>query len=472
MPSYWSGVSESPEAQGSARTSNAESFYAADRRIGGVFGAMSLTATQISAGTLIGTIGIHYVVGLSFGLVWLGIWCGWIASLLLVGPQLRASGSLTVSEFLSERFDGDAKAVSGVTALLVSVIYLVYTTAQYVAGAVVLDAVFGLPRVVGIAAFAGVALSYTLLGGMRLSVYSDVVQVAALSIGVVAATVVGVTRIGGVGSLLDAAAAADPALLSGTSAPALTVGLALSFGFGIAVAPYELSRVYAMRDPATVRRAIPISIALQAVIAACIAALGLLARVRFPGLADPDASVVRLALDLFGPAVGVLLLGAVVAAVLSTVDSVLLVTSAAVAHDLYERTLPGLGVVKRPSPARVRRVSRLATVAAAVVPAALAVNPGPFGGVVQLIVALYASVLGSTLFVPVVGGLHWAGATRTGALAGVVGGFCTATAWQLATEVGPGDALGPLAAIDPVVPGVAASAVGFVALSLADRARS
>ncbi|TKX84426.1 sodium:solute symporter family protein [Halorubrum sp. SS5] len=465
-------MSESSGTPGRADASNAESFYAADRRVGSAVGAMSLTATQISAGTLIGTIGIHYAVGASFGLVWVGIWCGWITSLLLVGPHLRARGGITVSEFLSERFDGDGVAVGGTAAALVSVIYLVYTTAQYVAGAVVLDAVFGLPRIVGIAAFAAVALSYTLVGGMRLSVYSDAVQVAALLVGVVTATVVGVGRIGGVGALLDAAATVDPALVSGASAPALTVGLALSFGFGIAVAPYELSRVYAMRDPETVRRAIPLSIGIQAVIAVCVLALGLLARVRFPGLADPDASVVRLALDLFGPVVGLLLLGAVVAAVLSTVDSVLLVTSAAVAHDIYERTLPALGIVDDPEPARVRRVSRLATVGAAAVPAVLAVDPGPFGGVVQLIVALYTSVLGATLFVPVLGGLHWEAATRDGALAGIVGGFVAATGWQVVTEVSPIDALGPLVALDPVVPGVAASAIGFVGASLLDRGRA
>ncbi|OTF06487.1 sodium:solute symporter [Halorubrum sp. SD612] len=461
----------SSEAHSEADASNAESFYAADRRIGGVFGAMSLTATQVSAGTLIGTIGIHYAVGVSFGLVCLGIWAGWVASLLFVGPHLRARGGITVSEFLSARFDGDNEVVGGTTAALVSVIYLVYTTAQYVAGAVILDAVFGVPRVLGIAAFAAVALSYTLVGGMRLSIYSDAVQVTALLFGVAAAAVVGVAETGGARALIDAAAAIDPALLSGTSAPALTTGLALSFGFGIAVAPYELSRVYAMRDPETVKRAIPISIAIQAVIAVCILTLGLLARVRFPGLADPDASVVRLALDLFGPAVGLLLLGAVVAAVLSTVDSVLLVTSAAVAHDIYERTLPALGLVPEPTPARVRRVSRIATVGAAVVPAALAVNPGPLGGVVQLIVALYTSVLGSTLFVPVLGGLHWDAATGDGAFAGVVVGFVTATAWQVLTEVWTVDRLGSLTAVDPVVPGVIASAAAFVAVSLADTDR-
>ncbi|OYR62449.1 hypothetical protein DJ83_05285, partial [Halorubrum ezzemoulense] len=174
----------SSEAHSEADPSNAESFYAADRRIGGVFGAMSLTATQVSAGTLIGTIGIHYAVGVSFGLVWLGIWAGWVASLLFVGPHLRARGGITVSEFLSARFDGDNEVVGGTTAALVSVIYLVYTTAQYVAGAVILDAVFGVPRVLGIAVFAAVALSYTLVGGMRLSIYSDAVQVTALLLGV------------------------------------------------------------------------------------------------------------------------------------------------------------------------------------------------------------------------------------------------------------------------------------------------
>lgn len=441
-----------------------ESFYAADRRVGVLFGAMSLTATQVSAGTLIGTVGIHYTVGIGFGLIWLGIWAGWLCSMLFVGPRLRGEGGYTVSNYLANRFGTENGHVRALAAVFIAAIYLVYTTAQYVAGGILIQAVFGIEEFVGMALIMVLALSYTVVGGMRFSVYSDVIQVAVLVGGVVVAATAGVLDVGGVGALTSEASQIDPELLSLTGAPALTLGLAMSFGFGITVAPFELSRVYAMRDPSTVRRAIPLSVLLQVVIAVCIATLGLLARVRFPDLANPDAAVTELALDLFGPAVGSLLLLAVIAAILSTVDSVLLVTSAAVSSDLYAKALPALGLLETvPNRRRLVRVGQVATVLAAVVPLVLAVFSGWLGGFVQLIVALYTSLLAGALFVPVVGGLHWSGATKSGAIGGMVGGFCAVAAWQYIRTVGLFPGVGQV--VDPVIPGLLCSLLAFVSLS-------
>jgi SSS family transporter len=440
-----------------------ESFYAADRQVGVLFGAMSLTATQVSAGTLIGTVGIHYTVGVGFGLIWLGIWAGWLCSMLFVAPPLRAAGGYTVSNYLATRFGTGNGHVRALAAVFVAAIYLVYTTAQYVAGGILLQAIFGLEQFVGMSLLMVFALSYTVVGGMRFSVYSDVIQVAVLVGGVAVAATVGVLDVGGLGALASEASRIDPKLLSLSGAPALTLGLAMSFGFGITVAPFELSRVYAMRDPATVRRAIPLSVLIQAVIAVCIATLGLLARVRFPELANPDAAVTALALDLFGPVVGSLLLLAVVAAILSTVDSVLLVTSAAVSSDLYAKALPALGLLEAaPDRTRLVRVGQAATVLAAVAPLVLALFSGWLGGLVQLIVALYTSLLAGALFVPVVGGLHWSGATKAGALGGMVGGFCAVALWQFLRTA---SVLPVGQAVDPVVPGLLCSLVAFVFLS-------
>jgi len=441
-----------------------ETYYTADRRVGVLLGALSLTATQISAGTLIGTVGIHYTVGVGFAGIWFGIWAGWLVSMAYIAPQLRAAGGFTVSNFLASRFGSGDGHVRGVAAAFVAAIYLVYTTAQYLAGGILLETVFGVEQLVGTVAIAAVALSYTVVGGMLFSVYSDAIQVTAMVGGLVAAAAVGLANTGSLAGTLSAAAAVDPALLSPTGAPALTVGLALSFGFGITVAPFELSRVYAMRDPETVRRAIPVSILLQAVVAACVALLGLVARVQFPGVTNPDRAVVHLALDLFGPVVGAALLLAVLAAILSTVDSVLLVSSSAIAHDLFAEALPASGLVATvPSERRVLTVARVATVAAAVVPVGLTFVSGAFGGLIQLIVALYTSLLAGTLFVPVVAGLYRPRATKPAVLAGMTCGGTTVFAWQLARDAALPP---PFAAVDPVVPGLLVSAVALVGATL------
>lgn len=446
------------------RFEDSEAFFTADREVGSLYGGASLAATQMSAGTLVGAVGLHYLFGLGFLWTWIGIWAGWLLSLVAIAPRLRDHGGYTVPDFLGERFGGDRGYVRGISAGLIAVIYLVYTTAQYVAGSVVLEALLGTPQWVGAAIVAVLALSYTLVGGMRVSVYTDAVQVSVLVGALLLASVAGVVAVGGPGRTIAAVATVDASLLNAIDVPTVAVGIALSFGFGITIAPYELSRVYAMRDPGTVKRAIPVSIAIQAVVAACIALLGLVARVRFPGLGSPDAAVTVLAADLFGSAVGAVLLLGVLAAILSTVDSVLLVTASAVAHDLYAETVPALSGRAAPADGRVLRIAQATTVAAALLPLAFVAVSGLLGGLVQFIVALYTSLLASTLFVPVVAGLHWKGATTAGALGGMVAGLAAVVVWQLTTAAE--GSLAAFGAVDPVVPGLLCSVGATVALSV------
>ena len=457
----------SPIEDSGSFAADEESFYTANRRVGTVFGAMSLTATQVSAGTMIGTIGIHYTVGIGFALVWVGIWLGWLFSMFFIAPQLREAGGFTIANFLAERFGTGDGHVRGLAAVFIALIYLVYTTAQYVAGGILLEAVFGLDPFLGAVLVAALALSYTVLGGMLFSIYSDAIQVLMLLVGLVTATTIAVRAVGGVGQLTDGVAAMDQQLVSLTGAPALTLGLALSFGFGIAIAPFEMSRVYAIRDPETVRRAIPLSIGIQSIIAVCIATIGLVARLRFPALENPDMAVVTLSMELFGPLVGGLLLLAVVAGILSTVDSVLLVSSAAISHDLVKQALPAADVTASFSGDQgTATINRLVTVAAAVIPVGFTLFSGYLGGLIQLIVALYASLLAGALFAPVLAGLYWTEATKSGVISGMVSGIFAVLCWQLVrvTEL-LGD---PLASVDPVVPGLLVSLLAIVVVSWAD----
>jgi len=440
---------------------DAERFFTAGRNVGALVGGASLTATQVSAGTLVGTVGVHYLTGVGFIWVWIPIWAGWLASALYVAPQLRAARGFTVPDFLDERFE--TTALRGAAAAFIAAIYLVYTTGQYVAGGLVLDALVGIGGTPAAALLAVLALSYTVTGGMHASVYSDVAQVALLVGALAAAAAIGVANVGGLRALDAAAAATDPGLVAWNGGWQSVLALGLAFGFGTSVAPYELSRVNAMRDPNTVRSAIGVSVLVQAVVGACIAVLGVLARVQYPGLANPDAALVQLSLDLYGPVVGAALLLAALAAILSTVDSILLVTASAVAHDLYAETLPSIGVTSDPGDGRVLWVTRGTIVVAALAPVAFTAVAGRLGGLVQFIVGLYAALLGATLFVPVLAALHWRRATVVGVAAGMAAGLAAAVGWQLlATPSGP---LPPIGGVGPVVPGVLASALAVVAVS-------
>lgn len=442
-----------------------ESFFAADRSVGVTLGALSLTATQVSAGTLVGAVGLHYLIGVAFLWSWVGIWLGWLFVVLFVGPQLRERGGLTVSDFLAARFTDEYQSVRGLSAGIIALVYLVFVTAQYVAGGVIMEGMFGVERWVSAVGLAVLALSYTAWGGMRTSMTTDALQVVAMVVGLLAAVVVGVDRVGGIGRLREELVAVDPGLLAAVNAPVEVAGFAVAFGLGIVVAPFELSRMYAMRAPDTVRRAIPIAVGIQLVIAACIALLGLVARLRFGDLPTPDAAVPRLALVLFGPLAGGLLVVAVLAAILSTTDSILIVVASAVAHDLYAQTLPELGVVTDPDEEDVLRVARTTVAVTAAVPVVLAVRPGLLGGLVQVIIALASALLAGALFVPVLAGLYWPRATVGGALAGMAGGVVGVAGWHFLTL--PGSTFVTFASVDPVVPGVVVSGILTAVGSLA-----
>ncbi|MEZ3114604.1 sodium:solute symporter [Halobaculum sp. MBLA0147] len=460
------------------RTTDSEEFFVGDRTVGPVAGGATLAATQISAGTLVGTVGVHYLTGAGFLVIWVGIWLGWIASALLIGPKMRAFGGVTVPDFLAARFDAgaDGAAIRALSALLIVVAYLVYTAAQYLAAARVTEALFGVDGRLVMVALTLVVLGYVGAGGMRASVRTDVLQVTLLVVGTCVAAVGALSAVGWFEGLYAGLRAVDPTLavvgvdplrvVGVGMEPVRLLGFALAFGFALMAAPNELSRMYAMRDPGTVRRAIGVSIGLQAVIAVSIAVLGLVARVRFPGLTSPDTAVVRLVASLFGPAVGGLLVVAVLAAVLSTVDSVLLVSASTFAHDFFGEALPALTALSPPSEASVLRAARVATVLAGVVPLGLALFPGPFGELVQLIVAFYASLIGASLLVPLLAGFHWDGATARGAIAGTTTGFLVATGWQFLVR--RGTLLPEFAVLDPVLPGITVNAVVLIAVSVLD----
>ena len=463
-----SGLAVVQRLQEAVAVSGSEEFFVGDRTVGPISGGATLAATQISAGTLVGTVGIHYLTGVSFVLTWLGIWAGWLTSALLIAPQLNDFGGVTVPDYLASRFDAgyDGAAIRGLSALLIVLAYLVYTSAQYLAAGRVFEALFGVDSGLVMIGVTLLVLAYMTVGGMRASIRTDVIQMLLLTAGASVAAVAALVAVGGPTELYGQLAGIDASLVGLGLAPSRLVGFAVAFGFAVMAAPNELSRMYTMRDPDTVRSAIGVSICIQAVVAVAIAVLGLVARVRFPDLSMPDTAVIELVTSLFGPVVGLLLVLAVLAAVLSTVDSVLLVSASALAHDFYAEVLPSMGVLAaNPSEQQVLRASKLTTVFAGVVPLGFALFPGPFGELVQLIVAFYASLIGGTLLVPLLAGFHWPGARAAGALAGMSGGFTATVGWQLAVRRG---GMAPsLAVVDPVFVGVVVNAVFLVGVSLA-----
>ena len=185
-----------------------------------------------------------------------------------------------------------------------------------------------------------------------------------------------------------------------------------------------------MRDRATVRSAIRLSLVAQAVIAVTVAVLGLCARVLLPTLETSNMAALVLSQQLLGPVAGTLFVLAVLSAILSTVDSVRLVSSTGIAHDIYVRLIR-----TDASERRKLWVNRGAVLVVGVLPVGLALSRELFGGLITLITLLNLSLQGSMLFVPVVLGLHWRRATTAGGIGSMVSGFTAVLVWHVAVDI-------------------------------------
>jgi SSS family transporter len=425
-------------------------FLVAGRTIGPWVGGAVLAATQISAGTFVGTLGRHYLTGVSWTWIWFGVWAGWATSAVLVAPKLRRFGALTVADYVGTRFASEGART--VAAALIIVCYSVLLTAQFQAMGEIASAVFGVRPMVAMAALLASTGFYTALGGVRSSSYVEFIQTLVMVLALVCAVPVVLSHTGGLTALGEYVGSIDPRITGWWFSGSDLVAFGLAFGLGIAAAPYEMTRYYSMRDEATVRYAIGISMALQVVIGSCVMILGIGIRGIYPYLPSADQASSIMASTIMSPLLGSLFLVAMLSAIMSTVNSILLVTGGAFAHDLYKR-LVNPGATER----RLLWVNRVSIVALGVVPFWVATLKL---GDVQAIVVEQAKFIASFFFVPVVLGLNWRRGTRQGAISSMVVGFAACLVWTFTFQRSFASH-----GVDSVEVGVALSALAFVVVS-------
>lgn len=433
------------------RTHNEDDFLVAGRQMGPWIGGASLSATQMSAGTFVGTVAVHYLTGASFIWIWTGIWVAYIIAGVWIAPKLRRysaeHGGLTFPDYIGDRFN--SHSARAIAAILIVLAYLVFMSAQYQAGGVIFQTLFGIEFVYGAIVLMVVAVLYTAVGGMTAVMRTDFLQQVVMAVGILIGIPLAVSYAGGWGHIGTALADVAPTYLSWEFGFRDLLGLAIAFGSTFVAAPYVLTRFYAMRDDRTVKQAVAVALFFNVLTATAVAIVAMSMRVLYPQLQNPDAASTIYASQVLPPLMGALVMLAVFAAVLSTVDSVLLVTGPAISHDVYYRII-------NPSASHERRVlvGRIATVAVGVIPILLTLQQLD---IVQFIVVAYTALLGSTILIPVVVGLYWKRASTAGVIASMVVGFGVCLLWY---------ALGEPLGLNPVIPGIAASAAAMFGVSL------
>lgn len=425
-------------------------YWIAGGKVGWLAGGATMAATHASAGTFIGTIGVMYTVGWSFGWLVLSIPVAYWFIAAVLAPRFTRQKELTLPGFIETRYY--SKAVRALAAVIILVANVVYIQAQVVAGGLIANVAFGLSTEWGMIGFTLILVIYTMIGGMIAVIYTDLLQLAIMATGAVLAVPLALRPLGGLSNALHYAEAINPLVFSWEAMPAtllLTMGLA--FTLGTVATPEKLVRLYAMKDMKTIRRGVLLAIVVTTAMNLLVFILALASMSLFPVLPTGDLAMPMIARSVLPPLLGAILLAAITAAMMSTVDSLLIVAGAALSHDIYQRLINS-----RASARRRGLINRLGVVLAGTAPVVLLLAGVGQGELVQFIVLLFTALMAAGFFMPVVAGVYWRRATREGAAAAMIGGVAATFLWH---------AYGP-AAIHPVLPGFACSVVLMAGVSL------
>ena len=416
-------------------------FLLAGRRLGPWVVAFSERASGESGWMLLGLTGLAYATGLGDPsgtklepALWTGLGgiAGIALSWYLVAQRLRVEserlGALTLPRFMELRFRKHDPTIRLVATAIIAFSFTFYIAAQFDAVGKSLEQTFGWPHFGGVMVGAAIIVFYTMMGGFFAVAWTDFFQGWVMLLALVLLPLVALGEVGGFSGLAERIGAIDPRLLTpsgGRTGWNLVAGIAGGFGVGLGYMgqPHLHMRYMSIRSPDDIPTARSIALVWAVVSYGGAVLMGLVALAYFGAgyFADPEMMMPALALSIF-PAwfAGILISGAL-AAMMSTADSQLLVTTSAVSEDVYHQMVDPAADQKR-----LVLVSRIATLVIGAAAIALAQVPR---SVFDKVLFAWGG-LGAAFGPALVLSLWWPGTTRNGVLAGMLAGFFTVIIWD------------------------------------------
>jgi len=438
-----------------------EGYLLGGRRIGPMATALTLQSTSMSGYMFLGAGALGFTQG--YWAMWFvaGDIGGGVLNLSVIGRRMRKLsqmfGALTSIEYLEKRYP--SPAVRLLAGTLTVFLLGFYVLAQFIAGGKGMALVTGMPYPAALAIAVGIILLYTFMGGYLAVAYTDFFQSLVMLVGVLWIVVAALGEVGGLTAANHALADLDPTLLSlwgrglGFEGQwGVVAGAVLVFSIGYMGWPHVVTRHMAMSRPATARKAGLWATLWNLMFVPSPYLVGILAILILPGLEDPEMAIFEVAENLLPAAVTGLVMAAIMAAIMSTADSLLLQTGSIASRDLYERF-----VNPRASERQMVMVSRGLVLAIAVIGYLVALYEPP---TVFSIVIFATSVLGSAFLPAYVCAVWWKKANTPGALASMVAGSATAFGWEILGMV-------ESTQMAPMTAGVIASTLTMIVVTLA-----
>ncbi|WP_299142286.1 sodium/proline symporter PutP [uncultured Dialister sp.] len=449
----------------SRRQKNLSSYILGDRQLGPWLTSMSAEASDMSGWMLMGLPGYAYLHGLSafwtgIGLI-IGTWANWV----LVSQRLRnytevANNSLTIPDYLSNRFEDHKNGLRLICALFIILFFIIYTSSGFVAAGKLFNTIFGIPYLHALLLGAFVVVFYTFLGGFSAVALTDFIQGTMMFFTVIYVPVAATIAMGGPMPTLDILSRDGSDFFSffpdstGMSALLVMIVSSLGWGLGYFGQPHILVKFMAIGDPKELKKSTRIAMTWVLLSLTFAIAIGVVGKAYLSTPlenANAERVFILMAESLSAPFITGIIWSAILAAIMSTSSSQLLVTSSAVSRDLFQAFLK-----KDASEKTLIRVSRLSVLLVSAIAVYLGSDPNSYiFSIVSYAWAGFGACFGATVLLS----LYWKRMTLKGAYAGVIVGGITVLIWKQFEWFG----------LYELVPGFFFSIAAIVIVSLLDK---
>lgn len=452
---------------------NVSDYFLGGRNLNKWVSAMSAQASDMSGWLLMGLPGTAYILFAgTTEAIWtaIGLAVGTYLNWLIVAKRLRGytakTNSITLPEFFEKRYRDHSGVLKVISSVFVLVFFLFYTASMFSAGAKLFKSVFEIPYGYALLISTVVVVAYTFLGGFLAVCWTDTIQGVLMFLALIVTPIVAFVKLGG-GSSVSAALANVGGEFSfipytdGGGVNGLLLLSSLAWGLGYFGQPHILPRFMAIKSTKEIRPARIIAMVWVLITLAMAVVVGIFGAMLYPELADGETVFIEMVKDLFPAVITGILLTAILAAIMSTADSQLLVTSSAVSSDIFK------GVIKKNAGEKsVLWVSRITVIVISIIAALLVCVENPEEGTIMAkinqsvfdLVAFAWAGFGAAFGPIVLFSLFWKKTTKPAAYLGILSGGVTALAWWLLD--------GGLFDIYEIVPGFLVSSVVIVVVSL------
>ena len=469
------------------KTNSSEDYFLGGRGLNAWVAALSAQASDMSGWLLMGLPGAIYSLGT--GQIWIavGLFIGTVLNWVCISHRLRkytiaANNSLTIPAYFENRFQDKKRILLLISSIVIVIFFLVYTASALAAGGKLFNTVFGIDYHIALAIGAAVILCYTFMGGFMAVCVTDFVQGTLMLVGLLIVPLVAYFMLNGnLGDLLAQSGAPGGAAflnpLENGERPYTFVEIfsQLAWGLGYCGMPHILTRFMAVKSEKELKKSSVIAIVwdILSLTAACF--IGIIGRAYlYPtvlgteGASSAESVFIEMINKLFSsdlalPFIGGIFLCGILAAIMSTADSQLLVTASAASEDLYHQF-----VKKDADSKEILTVARITVIAVSVIAFVIAWNPD--SSIMGLVSNAWAG-LGSAFGPIVVMSLFWRRTNLPGAIAGMVTGGLTVIIWDYIPLVG-GQTLGTYTGLYSLAVGFLLSLVMIVIVSLVTKAPS